>query len=217
MDSKDKYGVFIIESLTLKNEIKGDIDGQILKDILDLCRIPNDYYYIRTRKELKEIILEFRKSDLRYLHFSCHANEHNVSLTFDNLTYNQFSKIVSKELNNKRLFISACEASNFDFAKEIIPSSGCTSVIGSPNKINFDKSAVFWAGFYHLMNEQDSQRMGQPEKKKNIQNLVDSFNIPINYYSFIRNNKKELRENLLRPNKTLESRKIKINQNIVKG
>lgn len=210
MDSKDKYGVFIIESLSLENEINGDLDGQILKDVLDLCRIRYEYYYIRTSKELKEIILEFRKSDLRYLHFSCHANENHVSLTFDNLTYNQFSKIVSQKLNNKRLFISACKASNFEFAKEFIPSSGCTSVIGSPNKINFDKSAVFWAGFYHLMNEQDSRRMGQPEIIKIIQNLVSSFNIPINYYSFIRNNNKELRENLFRPNKKLESKKIMI-------
>lgn len=210
MDSKDKYGVFIIESLSLENEINGDMDGQILKDILDLCRIPNDYYYIRTSKELKKIILEFQKSNFRYLHFSCHANESHLSLTFDNLTYNQFSEVISKVLKNKRLFISACKASNFEFAKEFIPSSGCTSVIGSPNKIIFDKSAVFWAGFYHLMNEQDSKRMGQPEIKKIIQNLVNSFNIPINYYSFIRNNKKELRENLIRPNTKLESKKVRI-------
>jgi len=210
MNPKDKYGVFIIESLTLENEKMGEFDGQILKDVLDLCKIPNDYYYIRTTIELREIINEFKKSDYRYLHLSCHANETQISLTFENLFYSQLAAIIGNNLNNKRLFISACKACNFDFAKSFMPSTGCYSIIGSPNKIHFDKSAVFWAGFYHLMNEQNSKRMGQPEMKEVIQKLINLYNIPINYYSFIQNNKTELRENLLRPNKQSISEKKNI-------
>ena len=51
-----KYGVFIIESMDIKNEIKGKLDGYTLKQTLDLCDIPNKYFYIRTCLELERII-----------------------------------------------------------------------------------------------------------------------------------------------------------------
>ncbi|MCK0109549.1 hypothetical protein MWU58_09605 [Flavobacteriaceae bacterium S0825] len=210
MDATDKYGVFIIETLKLKDEKKGNLDGQVLKDILDLCDIPNEYYYIRTRQELEEIIIEFEASEFRYLHFSCHANDSQIGFTFESLFFSEFEEIIGEYLNNKRVFMSACKASNFEFAKTLIPRTGCTSLIGSPDKINFDKSSVFWSSFYHLMNENDSDRMGQPEIKKVLQSLVNIHNIPINYYSFIRNNKKELNQNLIRPNKKIQRTRLAI-------
>ena len=151
MQYKNRYGVFIIETLSLEDEKNGRLDGQILKDILDLCEIPNDYYYIRTSHELEEIINEFEESKLRYLHLSCHASESQIAFTFENLFFREVAEIIGSKLKNKRIFISACEASNFEFAKCIIPKFGCTSLIGSPDKINFDKAAVFWSSFYHLM------------------------------------------------------------------
>ncbi|WP_416865246.1 MAG: hypothetical protein ACMVP2_22810 [Imperialibacter sp.] len=207
MDTKHKYGVFIVESLTLDDEKNGLLDGQILRDILDLCQIPNEYYYIRTSHELQEIINEFDKSEFRYLHLSCHADKTQIAFTFEELFFYEVAELIKSKLKNKRVFISACEACNFEFAKTLIPSSGCYSLIGSPTKINFDKSAVFWSGFYHLMNETNNIRMGQPEIRTVLQKLVDTYDIPINYYSFISNNNSELKENLLRPNIEIKSTK----------
>lgn len=204
MNLKDKYGVFIIETLSLEDEKENRYDGLILRDILEICKIPNEYYYIRTSQELEELINEFEKSEFRYLHISCHADLNQISFTFDTLFFRDLVGIIKDKINNKRVFISACEASNIDFAKEIIPNTGCTSLIGSPDKINFDKSAVFWSSFYHLMNEDNNQRMGQLEIRKVIQSLVDIHNIPINYYSFIRGNDKEISELLIRPKKKIE-------------
>ena len=212
MHATDKYGVFIIETLKLEDEKNGNLDGQILKDILDLCDIPNEYYYIRTKQELEEIIIEFESSEFRYLHLSCHANESQIGFTFENLFFSEIEEIIGDYINNKRIFISACKASNFEFAQTLIPKTGCTSLIGSPDKIDFDKSSVFWSSFYHLMNEKDSNRMGQPEIKKVLQSLVDIHDIPINYYSFIRGNSEELSQNLIRPKKKIQKTKLPINQ-----
>ncbi len=76
-----QYGVFIIESMDLKNEREGKLPGYALKTILDLSDIPNDYYYIRTKAELKRIIKEFKKSDFFFLHISCHGDEKGLEFT----------------------------------------------------------------------------------------------------------------------------------------
>ncbi len=44
--------VFIIESLTLKDEEEERFEGRILKQILRLSGKESAYYYIRTRREL---------------------------------------------------------------------------------------------------------------------------------------------------------------------
>ncbi|MGI8641274.1 MAG: hypothetical protein ACR2MG_15165 [Pyrinomonadaceae bacterium] len=108
-------------------------------------------------------------------------------------------------MEEKRVFISACEASNFEFAKTLIPSSKCSSLIGSPDTINFDKSVIFWSSFYHLMYEANKKSMKQPDIKKVLQKLVDLHNSPINYYSFIRDNNNQLKENLIRPNQKIKT------------
>lgn len=201
----DIYGVFIIESLKLEDEQVDRRDGLILKDILDLCKIPCIYFYIRTAKELGEIINEFELSEYRYLHFSCHANATQIELTFEKLLFGDFADLIKHHLEERRVFISACEASNFEFAKTLIPSSKCFSLIGSPNTINFDKAAVLWSSFYHLMYESNKKSMKQPGIKKVLQELVDLHNTPINYYSFIRGNNGQLRENLIRPNQKIKT------------
>ncbi len=201
----DKYGVFIIESLKLSDEQDYRRAGLILKDILDLCKIPCEYFYIRTAKELKEIINEFELSQYRYLHFSCHASETQIELTFEKLLFVEFANLTKYHLNERRVFISACKASNFEFVKTLIPSSKCFSLIGSPDTINFDRAAIFWSSFYHLMYEANEKSMKQPDIKKVLQKLVDLHNNPINYYSFIRDNNKELKENLIRPNQKIKT------------
>lgn len=211
-----KYGVFIIESLSLDDE-KGQFrDGFVLKQMLSMCQIENEYYYIRTERELSRIIKIFKKSDLRYLHLSCHANSNSLGLTFDTLTYKAFGEVVGNYLAGKRIFISACEASNSRFAKELISKYKCLSIIGSPIDVEFAQAATFWSGFYYNMDRIDTGKMSQPDILNEIEILSDAFEIPINYYSFRRKNKKflpsEIREHKIIPKKDTISRIIKVRQ-----
>jgi hypothetical protein len=209
--SKSEYGVFIVESLDLEDE-SSETDGEILHQMLNLCGIKSQYMYIRTKRELEEVTQLFIDSNLRYLHLSCHANETTIGLTFDDLSYREFADIMGPGLKSRRLFLSACKAANFNFAREFIPKYKLYSLIGSPVTIRFDKAALFWSGFYHLMTEADEEFMGQPEIKNSIEVLSSTFKIEINYYSFIRKNKvyntDEIKEHKIRPNTKTVSAKL---------
>lgn len=203
--NKTKYGVFIIESLSLKDEKNKRLDGFILKQILDLCKIENQYFYLRTEVELRKIIRKFKDSNLRYLHISCHGSSNMIQLTFDPLFFDDLTDIVGPYIKNRRVFLSACNSTNLELAKELIINCQCYSVIGSPEEIGFDQSAVYWSGFYQRMNEIDSDNMKQTDLLSLIEKLSTAFELPINYYSFKRLENKNfdktrLREFLIRPN-----------------
>lgn len=184
-----EYGVFIIESLSLDDEIHNRLDGRILADILELSGVKHQYFYIRTRRELEEIIKEFDQSGLRYLHFSCHADDESLALTYDSLDFAEFGEVVGEYLHGKRLFLASCYAANEKFAKEIIPDYYLYSLIGSPKPLKFAKSALFWSTFYNLMIDKDQKNMRQEELLSTIEDICRLLSIPINYYSFLRKNR----------------------------
>lgn len=203
------YGVFIIESLSLFDEQKLT-DGQILNQILDLFGIPSRYYYLRTAQELEEIIKEFKNSEFRYLHLSCHGDKEQVCLTLDNLFYYELAELVGPYLKSRRLFVSACEVANFNFAKEFIPKHKCFSVIGSPMKIDIPQSAIFWSSFYYLIYEANENKMKQRDLIKVIEKLAQLFKMPINYYSFIKGDYNSLYEFTINPNSKTQKTKHSI-------
>jgi len=186
-NKKPDYGIFIIESMEIEDEKNGDLDGSILKSILDICHIPNQYYLIRTKKEFKYMIDEFENSNYGFLHISCHGNEKEISTTFDRITFDELEAIIGKRLYHRRLFLSACQAAQFELARHFIPKYHCYSIVGSPDSIYCDKSAVFWSTFYHLMNEANQDRMPQIEIMPTLNILTKVFQIKLNYFSIIKN------------------------------
>jgi hypothetical protein len=95
-----KYGIFIIESL----DVKDDKDGKILKDILNVCRVENEYKEVKTKPQLIEAIDEFQNSNFRYLHLSCHANKEGFELTDKTfITNSEFSEIIGNKLQKRRI------------------------------------------------------------------------------------------------------------------
>jgi hypothetical protein len=180
-----KYGVFIIESMDLNNELNKKMDGLALKSILDLCDIPCIYYYIRTKLELKEIILKFDESKFRYLHLSCHGNEERIKLTFEAIYFEELESIIGKHLKYKRLFLSACKVARFELAEYFIPKYHCYSVIGSPDNISYKKAAVFWSSFYYLMHVKDSKEMFQVNILPILLKITGTFQLKLNYFSII--------------------------------
>lgn len=178
-----KPEVFIIESLNLKDEKSGFFEGRALRRILKFSDKRVIYYYIRTKKELKKILVKFAESQYRYLHISCHGSEDTMVTTFDKIPFKELTNILNPFLRKKRLFFSACSMVNINLAKYIINITGCYSIMGPKDKVPFDRAAIFWASFYHLMLRDKAKSMKKEKIIKNAAAASTLFGIPLNYYS----------------------------------
>jgi hypothetical protein len=156
-----KFGVFIIESMDLKNETNKKLDGFALKTILDLSDIPNKYFYVRTKLELEYLVEEFKESKYRYLHIACHGNAKGLSLCIEDVLFSELDEILGEDLKYRRLFLSSCKSTRFELAEYFIPHYHCFSVIGTPKNIDYDKAAIFWSSFYYLMYLKDKKKMSK--------------------------------------------------------
>jgi len=174
--------VFILESLKFDDEADDKYEGKIISNILHLNGKDSKYYYIRTRRELEEVIGIFRVSQYRYLHLSCHGSSQSMATTLDTISFEQLGQILKPHLHNKRLFISACEMVNKELAKAIIPDSGCYSIIGPSEPVAFSDAAILWASFYHLIFNYDSEAIKREGIIKYCQRIVNLFGVPLNYY-----------------------------------
>ncbi|MBI5404511.1 MAG: hypothetical protein HY959_14070 [Ignavibacteriae bacterium] len=174
--------VFIIESLTRENENEKLMEGGIIKNILNYYKKKTLYHYIRTKKELINILNEFVKSEYKYLHFSCHANEEYIDLTYDRISYSEFATILGTKLKGKRVFFSSCLIANDNFAKEIFNKTECLSIAGFSESIYFHYSAVIWASFYTLIFDSNENKMPKDAIIFNLQKLSNTFLMDINYF-----------------------------------
>jgi hypothetical protein len=144
--------LFIIESLRLDDEEQGSQEGEILARMLRLSgKEKTKYFYIRTERELDEIIDLFDESRYRYLHISCHADRKGMATTFDNISHVELGRKLESCLEGRRVFVSACEMANETLAGALLKKTGCYSLIGPAKEIGFDDAAAFWISFYHLM------------------------------------------------------------------
>lgn len=90
---------------------------------------------------------------------------------------------MNPHLSGCRLFLSACSMVHEDLAKEIIPASGCYSVIGPNEDILFTNAAILWSALYHLMFTHNTNAMKHDELKKHLQNTSRMFEVEISYFS----------------------------------
>ena len=179
---RTKPELFIIESLTLDDEKAERQEGDIISRMLQLAgKTGTRYYYIRTARELEEMIDLFDDSHYRYLHISCHANESGMATIFDEVSYADLGKMLKPCLTNRRVFVSACQMASGDLAKELWPGSGCYSLIGPKKSIAFADAAAFWVSFYHLMFKTNEVRMTGKDLHKRITELSALYKEPINY------------------------------------
>lgn len=178
-----KPELFIIESLTLEDEQAGRQEGEILARMLRLSgKVATKYYYIRTERELDEIVDLFDESGYRYLHLSCHANSREMGTTFDTISYAALGAMLKPCLEGRRVFTSACEMANATLAGELLKETGCYSLVGPAAAINFDDSAAFWVTFYHLLFKQDQRRMKHRDIEFYVAQLSTLFNEPVAYF-----------------------------------
>ncbi|MEQ8407305.1 MAG: hypothetical protein RKH07_03425 [Gammaproteobacteria bacterium] len=176
--------VYIIESLDPDDEGNGRFEGSIISRILKLHGKAPKYRYVRTRKDFEKAVVQFGKSDYRYLHVSAHAEPEGMCTTNqDEIDYDDFAEIINPHMRNRRLFMSACSMVHEDLAKEIIPASGCYSVIGPRTDIKFTDAAVLWTILYHQLFSENYKLISHQALKKCLVETTKLLNIEIAYFS----------------------------------
>lgn len=200
-----KYGVYIIEFLRADDYL----DGESLSEILNLSRIPTEYKWVDTKQDLEKALKDFNKSKFRYLHISCHADETGLEINGDEILNHEFQIMTKDILKDKRVFLSACKGANKNLASRLISKNKAYSLLGVPVNLRFDKSALFWPSFYHLINEVDKGAMKRELIIEVVKKCVDLLNVPINYYSRINNDMMHIRRLKIRQGHT-DNRKIKV-------
>lgn len=173
--------VFIIESLTFADEQKERFEGRIISRILALSGKSCQYYYIRTKRELEEVLKGFSASAYRYLHLSCHGDGAAMYTTLDRIPFSELALLVNPHLRNRRLFVSACSMTNAALAQAIMPRSGCYSILGPDEDVRFSDAAVLWASLYHVLFTADSSRMTRKVLKAKAQEVSDMFGVRLTY------------------------------------
>jgi hypothetical protein len=198
---KTIYGVYIIESLE-----EGDFkDGNNLHKILKISHIASVYKWAKSIEHFEELLKDFRKSNFRYLHLSCHANGSGIEVNGENISNQEF-QIMLGDLNNKRIFISACKAANRELATLLICKSGALSLVGTPIDVDFDVAAILWPAFYYVMKGLDEKKMPNEHLKKTLKECVDLLKVPINSYSKIKDDQTHIRRFKIRAGLSMDNR-----------
>jgi hypothetical protein len=177
-------GIFLIESSERDDEQKGLRERHALEEILGMDGRRFQHYYIRTKKELRELVNEFHDSRYRYLHLACHGDSkgEGISLTYDNVAFADLAAILAPVLNDRRLFISACDSTRTALAKPIFKSSTCYSVIGPRGDITFRDAALAWAVFYSLMSRVNRKAMKQQVIRDQLHSVCDLLKVHFNAF-----------------------------------
>lgn len=180
---RTKPEVFIVESLDFKDEEAERFEGKILTEILRMCGKTPLYYYIRTKRELREVLKFFAASNYRYLHLSCHGNRESIWTTLDEVSFNTLGGLLRPCGSGRRLFVSACESVNNDLADAVMPESGLISIGGPCENVTFDEAAVLWASFYQLMFREGPEGMRGRDVRYVLEHLANLFEVPLAYYA----------------------------------
>jgi hypothetical protein len=178
-----KPEVFIIESLDFDDEDEKRFEGKLISEMLALSGKQCKYYYLRTRRELEEVLQLFSQSGYRYLHISCHGGENKKTLhtTLDAIPFDDLEAILKPHLRERRLFLSACSVANNYLAKRLMSNSGCYSILGPRDDIQFNDAAILWASLYHVMFSADETAMKHSILSIKAKEVANMFRVHLNY------------------------------------
>lgn len=173
--------VFIVESLRFEDEATRQ-EGYIISDILRMSGKESEYWYIRTKKELKAVLKRFGESNFRYLHMSSHGDRSSFELTLDDVSFDTFGKMAAPYLEGRRIFVSACEAASKELAIATLSGTGCYSLTGPMQAVGFGDAALTWASFYHLMFRHNPARMKGDRIRETLQHVASAFEVPMRHF-----------------------------------
>jgi len=182
--------VFIIESLSKKDEIARRFEGRLLSEMLLLAGKNPKYFYFQSKNELPHLVALFRLSQYRYLHFSSHASDHTVATTTDSMSYDEFAACFHGSLKLRRLFMSACEVGNKNFVDALTAKNkGMHSIIAPCSTINFDEAAAIWSAFYVSMFSENCDSMNSTQISDRFSALKKLF--PVDFFQAFYNAKRD--------------------------
>jgi hypothetical protein len=191
--------VFIIESLDPDDEGNGRLEGAFLAHILRLHGKDPQYRYVRTREAFNDAVREFALSSYRYLHVSTHGDpEGLVTTNQEEIDFDELAKMLEPHMQGRRLFLSACATVHEDLAKALIPSSGCFSIVGPTDDIQFTDAAIVWGAVYHLMFSEDTDRMTRRVLKEKLTKVCGLFDVKLAFFSKTDSNKRGYTTDLLK-------------------
>lgn len=138
--------VFIIESLPDADPH----DGKVLFDILTMMGKKPIYREVKDADDFEVALEEYKVSQYRFLHISCHGNESQIAFKNGMVDYLGFGNLFANHrLPVTRIFFSACCLGNPDLAKAIISSNTAIHSVTAPrHPIAFTCSLVSWSVFY---------------------------------------------------------------------
>ena len=189
----NKIGVFIIESRKIKEEFQGKKQGLILTEIMTLIGIKSEYRYIRTQKELDEMISQYYESDFRYLHFSMHGVSNKggkpvskFSLSLEQVSYDKFCEAIIKKGVGKdgqrRLFISACNVLDEIATQFAVVNNSFISIVAPSTRIRTSIAPLVWATFYHDIFTINKEFIKNSDIKENLNRICSFFKVKFNGY-----------------------------------
>lgn len=171
--------VFIIESLPPADPP----EGEVLRQVLAFAGKKARYEQVRSRAELDAALLHFEQSSFRYLHISCHGAADRLCLAEGDMEYREVGYALRPRLRNRRVFFSACELGNRALAQELLPESGCYSMVGPRDRISFGDAALVWASFYHLMFRADANAIKRDPLLCQLRKVAALFEVAMNFFS----------------------------------
>jgi hypothetical protein len=176
--------VFFIESLQPEDEGNGRFEGSYLSAILGLHGKHPVYRYVRTRHDFEQAVTEFGNSECRYLHISAHGEAEGMNTTNgEEIDFDELAGLLKPHLHNRRLFLSACSMVRKELADEIMPDSGCYSLVGPTEDIRFTDSAVVWSSMYHLLFRENPEHMKRKPLQDILQKVCALFSVKFAFFT----------------------------------
>ena len=175
MSSNSKPDVFVIESNDFEDEKHGYSEGRMLCELLKMMGKDPLYFYIRTKRELREMSRRFAASKYRYLHIGCHGNSNEFGLTLDTVSFTTFATIFRPVLADRRIFLSACDVAQEKLAKKLFRDLDTApySLTGPTQDIDFSDAAAVWGSLYNLLFRDDAQRIKGPRLREHLTKLCE--------------------------------------------
>lgn len=178
--------VFIIESLSVADEIVERFEGRALRDTLRITGQRPAYYYVRTAAELAAALELFRHSGYRFLHLSLHGSVESVFTTLEEIANTDFADMCAGKLKNRRIFFSACEIGSGSL-NLLLPreNKGMYSIAAPLDKITFGIACAFWTAFYTKVLNDNPFGMEVAKLKIVLKQLCTFFNVRLNWSYYI--------------------------------
>ncbi len=179
---KTEPEVFIIESLSIEDEIRGRFGGKALRDNLRIAGQRPGYIYVRDTKEFEDAIELYRHSSYRFLHISAHGSLSGLATTLEVISNQEFAQICKSKLRNRRVFFSSCEVGSGMLGVLLHgQNKGIHSVVAPLDKILFGVSSAFWTALYIRAITINPFGMNGNTLKPILEKLCDLFEVRLNW------------------------------------